>query len=331
MKKINRIYYSLPGLLGITKKIQDAPDGYTIDGFHYHDGSDIDRVILARGIAYYDIFPKRQFLGAFYNFAKMRKALIESIEPYHSFGKLKRDLLQPVYGVLNIFKGVAILAASIIAAALWCVLLPLTCVFTACLLPLGASALTVSFYPKILYPITWAIEGVATVVRGVAQVVCAPLVYIFKMPIRGLMNLFAPKKYAEDKPEIQRLVTELKSKMGSFEPVSKIKESLSDFNSTERQAASLLFEINRKYTKSVKDGWKTRNNVAEYQASYSSILPFFKTSAEKPKQHYQEMLFPPKISQLTQKDALSYLRFFNTADNVRKDMEDNPLLQINSL
>ncbi len=329
MKKINRLYYSIWDVLGLGKKIQDAPTGYTEDGYHYHDGANADRVVVTRGhVGYYDVFPKHQFLGALYHFAKMGKALSEAFKPYQSSGKIKRDLLQPVNGVINIAKGLVILVFSLLAAALWTAILPFALLLSLCLLPICLLAMTAPFFVKAIYPISWFIEGLTTVIRGVAQVGCTPLAYLFELPFRGAMTFSGSLEVAEDKPEIQRLVTEAEGKIKSLVSVSEVKGmSWDDVNLAEREAASLLFEIQRKYSKSVNEGWHTRHDsldIAAHYTSYSSFFPAFKAAAEKPYQWRAETKYPPKIANETQKEALAYLEFYKASG--RRDPEERDSL-----
>lgn len=324
MKKINRIYFSVWDVFGFAKKAEGAPTGYTEDGYHYHDGATAERFIVTSGEGgYYEIYPKHQFLGALYHFAKMGKALREAFKPYQSYGKVKRDLLQPVNGLINIAAGIVIIALSLLAAALWTAVLPLALLFSVCLLSLCLFGIIAPFFAKVIYPISWFIEGLATLIRGVAEVVCTPLAYGFELPFRGAMTLSSSNEYAEDKPQIQRLVIEAEAKIRSLPDVSDVKPLGGVFwdqvNTKEREAASLLFEIQRKFSKSINDGWSTRHNSSATELNvvrYCRFFPSFKEAAEKPYQMRSETVYPPKITEHSRNEALEYLEFF------RKPLQD---------
>jgi hypothetical protein len=270
MKKFNRKYLSFFEFIKILIS-RPSPE-------RYDDGADEDVVgLLYKGsMPLYVIYPRYQFLGTLRPFAKMAKDFVDTFRPYYSTGKIKRDLLQPIRGVANILRGIASIVGGAIALVLWWICLPI------------AVCLPTVYLPQIIYPLSWLMEGVGEIVRGATQLIATPLIFI-KLPLRGLLTyLQKEKKFVEDKPEIQRLAEEAKSILPQLnqgvdlpmlpDAYSEEQKFLEVIRSSEYKNAreknvlcnkhrkrfvALLSEIDRKYMKSIKDGWSPRPEPKE--------------------------------------------------------------------
>jgi hypothetical protein len=274
MQKLNRNYLSFFEFLGFNKPNKDQPVGYSFHGHRYLDGSGENPVVLIEGdriIPRDVIHPRFQFLGALTPLAKMVKDIYDTTQPYATRRKFFMDLAQPSRGIGNILKGVAIILGGAVLTTL--MLLGMPFLFW---LP--------SYRARIVYPVSWVLEGVSNTIYGAVQLIATPLL-LFKIPLRvGLTLAFKGEKLAEEKPEIQRLAREaealLKSLEDSEEPMT-LKPSVKTTKNKEeigRKVASLLFEVERKYQKSVNNGWKS--NKSDVKTKFDIIYPFFQRVAQ---------------------------------------------------
>lgn len=299
MKKLNRNYLSFFEWLHFwSSPDAEKPQGYSVRGNRYHDGSIENLTTLREKFLElrYKVYPYYQFLGSFRPLRKMYKDFSDTFEPYHSTGKLIRDLLQPFRGFFNIFKGIITLVGSVILLAAYCV----ASLFVLCMPNVYAS-----FFPIIVYPLSWILEGTFNILRGVTQILSAPLVYFCKTPLRGILTCLQKEpKFVEDKPEIKRLAQEAKDQLSAIHHKAKITEldamkvKLEEYrahinsgdykqaakinlacNQSRKTVASILYEVQRKYTNSVKDRWDTRCKPEEVKSSYQAAFPIFKAAA----------------------------------------------------
>jgi len=167
-----------------------------------------------------------QLTGAFQPLADMAKDVADTFKPYRSKFYVKRDGLQPLYGLLNIAKGVLYLIA---------------------LVPLFLIGVAVSLAMKkpenigygLMMLASWLLDGVLSIVRGATQIAFTPLGWA-KMAIRGLIYAFTSKEdlWIENRPGIQNLVKKDK-----------------DNPSTDKE--NLAMEVNSKYEKGIKRGEET--------------------------------------------------------------------------
>lgn len=332
MKKLNRNYLSLFEFLGLSKPDSEQPQSYSVHGFRYHDGADKDPIVLlSKGQMVLDaVYPRYQMLGALHPFVKMGKDFLDTFTPYYSRGKFKRDALQVVNGGINAAKGIVSCIGGLLALAIWLIILP----FALCCLVTPLSYYARSIIPKVIYPLSWMIEGVGNIVRGITQVVTSAFTFLFKMPLRSILTFFQKEeKYAEDKPEIQRFVNEAARQVGSLnnEAVEiKRPERFEDqqaldaynaayakkkeCNEVRSSVAALLFEAQRKYEKSVADGWSTRREFQQdVRTAYGVMFPAL-TSKIKSK-HSADELEP--VSDQTKEDIESYISAFQASDSAR--------------
>lgn len=380
MTKLNNNYISFFEYFGFGERDYSSPYG-----FRYPDGAD-DKLpyylrdrdllgnLLGNPIVGY-MHPTDQLVGALQPFKKIGKDFLDTWKPYYSTGKVERDLLQPFRGIKIFIKGIASFLGGV-----------------GCLILLAVILLTPfsKFLPYVaehfLYPLSWMLEGVANILRGASQMVTSPLVYVIKMPLRGLLTLFQKeKKYAEDKTSIQeladkadRLLQRIERQETEDEPIHKIQcdseyrafreirdqklwdknqkkkqhigipAELSNSDSTfteyvpnklPREVASLLYEIQRKYKKSVKDGWATRHDNRIYVEYSKSYLFFEKAGAvprlsyvDNPKAfearrkgqaplesfaHIERESIPPAVAEEKILDAKQYLNRFMTKRQTR--------------
>jgi hypothetical protein len=284
-KKTNRNYISL--FEYDSPRPADRPIGYSYHGYRYADGSE-DNPLLAGDEKFY---PRYQLLGAFTPYSKMQKDFVETFEPYHSRGKVARDFLQPVQGLRNILKGLFSLLAATVMMGLFLVF-----------------ALFLFWDPSYIYHgiyyISWMLEEINNVVRGVTQILTTPLTYLFKMPIRGILTAIKGRKLAEEKPQIQRLANEALILLDKFHNQSQDNSE----TDTYKKIAVLMFEVERKYEKSIKDGWKTEKceMISEtYRITYHSFSDVARGFSV-----VQGAISSPYISEQELKSARFYFNYF---------------------
>lgn len=293
MKKLDRNYISFfeyisSRVLGRDPH-PDQPKTYSFHGYRYYDGSIEDRLILDQkgdidpvnpeGVILDSIYPRYQLLGAFKPLSRMAKDFIDTFKPYNTSKKLLLDLTQPFRGIKNILKGIISLAAGSLLISLMLVGMPFIFWYK-------------PYTTRMVYPLSWMIEGVGNVLRGITQVLATPLM-LFKIPLRGLLAYRNEKQVAEKKPEIVRLANEAKGLLADNNNVTeatplleknKFKKQIKNENKRillARKLAPLLFEIQRKYEKSVANGWKTELSKENVKKAYNSSFSFFKELCDK--------------------------------------------------
>lgn len=294
MKKLDRNYISFfeyisSRVLGRDPH-PDQPKTYSFHGYRYYDGSIEDRLILDQkgdidpvnpeGVILDSIYPRYQLLGAFKPLSRMAKDFIDTFKPYNTSKKLLLDLTQPFRGIKNILKGIISLAAGSLLTSLMLVGMPFLFWYK-------------PYTTRMVYPLSWMIEGVGNVLRGITQVLATPLM-LFKIPLRGLLTYRNEKPVAEKKPEIVRLANEAKDLLtndnNNVTEVTPLLEKDKYRNQIKnekkrillaRKLAPLLFEIQRKYEKSVENGWKTELNKENVKKAYNPTFGFFKELCDK--------------------------------------------------
>lgn len=200
--------------------------------------------------------------GAFQPLFDMGKDLKDTIKPYASWWYVKRDALQPLYGLGNLLKGAFYLIAII----------PL---FLFNLFRYAANVKSfdewvgLAFIFNGIRAVSWFIDGLLSIVRGVTQIITTPLTWFIKMPMRGIITAFTDPKdlLIENKPSIQALVTEAKKEDGNAEGDFKRYKACKPF----------LDEIHRKYQKGINGGWASgftsERETILYESDYDYNLP----------------------------------------------------------
>lgn len=332
MKKLDRNYLSFYEAIGLVDLINPKPRqpvGYSYHGYRYHDGSYIYKPHKSKVeiLGVHPVYFGFQILGSFKPFAKMGKDFLDTFRPYYTVKKFVHDLLlQPFHGLFNILKGAGSLVGGILLLAGWTVIAPFA--LLGCLIPVVNVLYAFPFLKKLAYPLSWAIEGVANIFRGVTQIISTPLM-LPRLAVRGVLNAISyyrgDKFLAEEKPEIQRLANEAlvklqqvneyenpfddntfgenteafilrhlnnnadkdkhevavylheRYKKGEVFKQDFVEYMLDEINApviqARRDVPVLMFEVNRKYVKSVNNGWDTNCGSND-----SMNHPFFKSN-----------------------------------------------------
>jgi hypothetical protein len=190
-------------------------------------------------------------LGSLQPFVDMAKDAVDTFKPYKTMYHFKRDLLQPILGVGNIFKGLFNIFCG-------------PAFFLVRALPALGSSFegsrygAFSFYSKVA--LSWFIEGFASIARGATQIATSPLTLTFRLMTRGIITKIKQMPIIEQSESIQSLVLtgEKCLASGSFATVDRIR-----------------FELHRKYLKAVRRGQLTFLNEGKEQQVFDSIC--FKT------------------------------------------------------
>ncbi|MFA5959996.1 MAG: hypothetical protein WC785_05720 [Tatlockia sp.] len=287
MKKLNRNYLSFYEAIGLSDKHL----------YRYHDGATKYPIQLSDSVKFVpdNLYPHYQFLGALYPIVKLFKSFSDLVRPYQSAGKRKRDVAQPIDAIFTFFHGLGSLAGGAIILSLWLLLSPLLLI--ACFIPDVEALFAKPLLAKVIYPLSWCVEGLASMTNGLLRFSTTPWLLV-KIPVRAMISWFVDKTPAEEKPEIRRLAADAMGLLRanrfsvitpeieppkSYENTLRLMKLNQQANKERKKIADLFIEVNRKYTKSVQDGWKTHYTAAELQATFSSLFtPFTKCiNAEK--------------------------------------------------
>lgn len=173
-------------------------------------------LIETNGLDYYTILHERkpiiglkaQFLGPFQTFLDVKKDLTNTFKPYKSSYYLKKDAMQPLYGVTNLLKGLVYIVAA-----------PLTLLFNLFIrepyrtiksfISLS-SALTHYFHNtkiNVLRTMSWLLDGSLNVIRGVTQIATTPLTWLIKIPMRELITTIKGAPTIEENNAVKNLVS----------------------------------------------------------------------------------------------------------------------------
>ena len=217
----------------------------------------------------------RQLLGAFQPVADMAKDFLDSFKPYKSTFQTKRDLKQPFWGVINALAGFA----SLFLIPLFYVLGISQVIFAKDLKHKRLS----TFAKFSVLSVSWMLEGVLNMVRGLSQILTTPLTWAIKMPLRGILTKVKGAPKIEDNPGIQNLVEFGKTYLDTYKnnesPELEVSENLdARLISTSGQLKQIfdpdgcklndarivdgvVAELHRKYHKSLQRGQPT--NISE--------------------------------------------------------------------
>ena len=190
-------------------------------------------------------------LGSLQPFVDMAKDAIDTFKPYKTNFHFKRDLLQVVWGVGNIFKGIFNLVCA--PAFFFIRAVP-------ALSPSyeGSQLGAFSFYSKVA--LSWFIEGFALIARGATQVATAPLTLTLRLITRAIITKVKDRPLIEESDSIQslRAIGETTLASGSFATVDRIR-----------------WELHRKFLKAKRRGQKSFLADVGEQQVFDSIC--FKT------------------------------------------------------
>lgn len=180
MSKLNKSYLTLSEFLFLPFELPKDDEPRSIN-------TSIRELERKRGID-----ADTQLKGALQPLADMAKDAVDMFKPYRSWWYVKRDILQPIFGIGNFFKGVGYVLASL---ALF----------------IGAPFYYIPEKNRTSYPeknragyLVWAsccirdtyvnalsyfIDGILSMLRGATQLATTPLTWFIKAPLRGIIAL----------------------------------------------------------------------------------------------------------------------------------------------
>lgn len=172
--------------------------------------------------------PSDQLIGSLQPFADMWKDVKITFKPYKSMMYFGYDLLQPFYGIGNVLAGVVNIVAALpvfvgmVAVNFWKTKirhhnsdefnyresLPLKGGLNVA--PPSVGGFKERTLADLKMAGTWMLNGVASVIRGVTQIVATPLTYLGRIVVRAFLNSVSSAIWGEpkveDNPGIKRLV-----------------------------------------------------------------------------------------------------------------------------
>lgn len=236
-----------------------------------------------------------QLFGGLQPIVDMRKDLVDTFKPYKIKSHIGRDFMQPVRGLGNIAKGVAILPTAVV-------------VFVANIVRyafISADMKTFKHNMVVLFRRTfaWSLDSISNVVRGVTQVLTTPLTWCIKMPLRCILTAVKGFSKIEQNRNMQRIAAEGKKAVEdeSFEGLDAARHTLS-----------------RKFHKAIERGQKSDISLKDEKEYYDAAAP---------KMYGKSYIAAPglAIPKNTSQAALQYYGLFNCGrDGQRK--EGLPLL-----
>ena len=196
-------------------------------------------------------------LGGFQPLAYMGKDFVDTFTPYKSGSHVRRDLLQPLYGLGNIVKGLLNLIFVPLMLLGGMVITLIACT------PLVAPEKRLTFVgflnsikEKFVFSCALLLDGSFSIVRGIMQIATTPLI-LFKIPLRGFITFIDTpddKPIAENDAKIQGLVEKAKDPANSAYLIN------------------LIHEIHLKYKKRVKAGQRTSILASSEEEYYQQII-----------------------------------------------------------
>jgi hypothetical protein len=189
-------------------------------------------------------------LGGFQPLIDIGKDVTDTYKPYKSSYHIKRDFLQPLRGVKNIVKGVI----NIIGAPIYFVLQ----LFESLSSDYDRHRFGLIRFRSAL-TFSWVLEGVASIVRGITQIVATPLTWLVKMPFRGLVTAIYSAPKIEESASIQRVAT-----TGNAVLQNRATAFLVEY---------IRYELHRKFLKAHRRGQKTDIDPVQELASFTAQNP----------------------------------------------------------
>ncbi len=218
-----------------------------------------------------DFSASDQFKGALQPLFDMAKDAVDTFKPYRSNFYVRRDALQPVFGLANILKGI-----------LYLLTVPLLVLIIAPIYALVNINRTTGkeVGEFLLMAASWLIDGALSIVRGATQLAFTPLGWA-KMGIRALISKFTGKEdlWIENRPGIQDLVNK--------------NEDDSHINKQELAKA-----VHSKYEKGIKRGEET-GLTGQDQATARSFVSASSTSSADSESYLKLFARPTESDDLT--------------------------------
>jgi hypothetical protein len=142
-----------------------------------------------------------QIKGSFQPIVDMGKDFADTFKPYRSNWYAKRDAGQPIHAIINLFKGVSYVLASVFL-----------CIFAPFYYIPQKNRPGFSYLQTLgvgyVYAFSWFIDGILSIVRGVTQIATTPLTWFIKMPLRAFIYLVtnSDNLLIENRPGIRKLL-----------------------------------------------------------------------------------------------------------------------------
>ena len=229
------------------------------------------------------------------------KDFSDTFKPYKAFYAFKRDILQPLFGLKNIFLGLLAIPA-----------IPFMFLWDTFKIPLlvnkHVADLPKSFFMKsqigLLYFSANLVKSflqagycIASILQGVTQILTTPLTWLFKVPIRLFITPVGGPKIEEN---------------------SGFKRELLTYSDSFESQAVQCHELHRKYRKQAQLGQATNLDGQDESSTYeklvrlTSFLQFYYIDGVVDSIGYKSYLPSPTATERTeaQKATLAYLSLF---------------------
>lgn len=161
--------------------------------------------------------PPKYFLAMliapFQHFLNMAKDAIDTFKPYKSTVQMRRDFLQPIYGVGNILKGILNLILTPLILVIN--ILRETVKFLKSLKNAHISKSFLVYIKNIslnfVRTLSWTLDGCFSLLRGMTQIVSTPLTWLIKIPLRSIITALKGTPKIEDSSSVKKLITKGKN------------------------------------------------------------------------------------------------------------------------
>lgn len=211
--------------------------------FYPEEHNTLENVLTYENKPYYVPFYRRyspkgsksgQTLGSLQPIVDMGNDFVNTFQPYKSARQVGRDFLQPIRGIGNIAKGIV----NIIAAPLLFIINPIRYAFISGTFKKFKQNVSLNSQRTI----SWLLNGISSIFRGVTQIATTPLTWSLKMPLRGLITAFKGVQKIEENKGVQRLVQAGKNAIASNQ---------------ETEAYKIRTALHYKYQKGIRKGQNT--------------------------------------------------------------------------
>lgn len=172
-----------------------------------------------------------QLLGAFQPLVFMLNDVLYTLKPYPNKPEALYDLAQFSRGFGNLSRGIATLIIIVPVAGLFYLVQGFKLYKS-----LFSDSIT---HDNLIKPLSWLIDGVLSVIRGITQIATAPLTLFFKIPIRSLAAWIYGKPDICANEDIQRLALRGKKLAEAISVAEASSEHLLPTNSLHQIAAQL--------------------------------------------------------------------------------------------
>lgn len=233
-------------------------------------------------------------------FKAIDKDFSDTFKPYKAFYAVKRDILQPLFGLKNIFLGLLAIPA-IPLMFVWDTirLIPWIVNEDNEDLPNGWKRLQIGLYffgANLAKSFLQVGYSIASILQGVTQVITAPLTWLFKIPLRFLITPAGGSKIEEN---------------------TGFKRELAKTRDTYMLQTVQCYELHRKYKKQAERGQASNIDIQDEAAAYAKVtnltshLEFsFKDGVVYAVGHKRIEVITEKQTDDAKKATLAYLSLF---------------------